>query len=73
MIEINTKLRKWGNSFGIVVPLSKMGNETIREGEEVKILLIKEKVNLKKLFGAHKFEKTTDKIMREIDRALYDD
>lgn len=54
MIEINAKLRKWGNSFGIVVPLSKMGNETIREGEEVKVFLTKERNPLKGLFGALK-------------------
>ena len=27
MIEIKTKLRKWGNSFGIVVPLNKINKD----------------------------------------------
>lgn len=74
MIEIKTKIRKWGNSFGIVVPLSALNeNAGIKENEEVIVMITKNKPNLKKLFGAHKFKKSTEQMMREIDEELYNE
>jgi len=74
MIEIKTKLRKWGNSFGIVVPLKKINNEEIKEGDEVTLLMRKSKNDntFKETFGILKdWKKSTDKIMREIDEELW--
>ncbi|PIN93621.1 hypothetical protein COU54_02365 [Candidatus Pacearchaeota archaeon CG10_big_fil_rev_8_21_14_0_10_31_24] len=72
MIEVKTKLMKWGNSLGIIVPLSKIKNTNLIEGEEVTALIIqKNKGNLKRLFGARKFKKSTKEIMKEIDEELY--
>ena len=73
MIEIKTKLRRWGNSFGIVVPQKAIEQTKAKEGDEVIILFKKEKPNLRKLFGAHKFSKPTEQLMKEIDEELYDD
>jgi len=74
VIEIKTKLRKWGNSFGIVVPQKAVEQAKVNEGEEIRAFILESKpVNLKKLWGAHKFKQTGDEIMREIDRELYDD
>ena len=73
MIEIKTKLRKWGNSFGVVVPQKAIENTGAREGEEVIILFKTQKVDLKKLFGKHKFSKSTDQLMKEMDEELYND
>ncbi|HLC15443.1 MAG TPA: hypothetical protein VJL89_04370 [Thermodesulfovibrionia bacterium] len=72
MIEIRTKLRKWGNSFGVIVPQKAMDTK-MREGEDVTILIKKEKPDLRKLFGAHKFSKPTEKLMKEMDKELYND
>ncbi len=75
MIQINTKLRKWGNSFGIVVPLNKISREHMKEGEEVKVFLAKKKKQniLRETFGTFKFKKSTAQMMKEIDEELYDD
>jgi len=73
MIEIKTKLRKWGNSFGVVVPLRAIENTNAKEGEEITILFKTNKVNLRKIFGKHKFSKSTDQLMKEMDKELYDD
>jgi len=74
MIEIKTKLRRWGNSFGVIVPLNKINQENIKEGEEVFILMNKKKSNvLKETFGTFKFKKPVKQMMREIDEELYDD
>ena len=74
MIEVKTKLRRWGNSFGIVVPVSVVESGEALEGEEIRALIIgRKKVTLKKLFGKHKFSKPTEQLMREMDEDLYND
>jgi antitoxin component of MazEF toxin-antitoxin module len=73
MIEVEAKLRRWGNSMGIVVPLSKLKEEDMREGQELRVLLIKKNDFLKSIFGAHKFKEPVKKIMREIDEELYNE
>ena len=73
MIEIKTRLRKWGNSLGIVVPKNTVKDSHLEEGEEVTALLVKEdkKINiLKEMFGSLKFKKPIAQIMREIDEEL---
>jgi antitoxin component of MazEF toxin-antitoxin module len=71
MIEVRTKLRKWGNSFGVVVPQKAVENIDIKEGENITILIKKEKPNLRKLFGSHKFSKPVSQLMKEMDEELY--
>ena len=47
MIELKTKLKRWGNSFGVVVPISYVEEEGAKEGDEVVILMKKnEKRNI---------------------------
>ena len=70
MIEIKTKLRKWGNSFGVIVPQKAIENTGIKEGEEVSILLSKDEENpIKETFGSLKGWKiNTQKIKDEMRR-----
>ena len=70
MIEIKSKLRRWGNSFGIIVPQKAVEEENFNEGDEVTVLLRKEKPDLRKLFGALKnwkidTQKFKDEIRKE--------
>ena len=72
MIEMKAKIRRWGNSFGIVVPLKAVEDEGVRDGDEVKIFMKRAKGNvLRETFGTLKSRKTTKKIMKEIDEDLY--
>ena len=74
MIEVKSRLQKWGNSFGIVVPVKLVKEKMIKEGEEVTALILpKEKTNLKKIFGGHKFSKSVEQIMSETDKELYNE
>jgi len=73
MIEIKTKLRKWGNSFGVIVPQKAIEETNAKDGDEVTILLKKEKPDLRKLFGVHKFSKPIEQLMKEMDEELYND
>ena len=71
MIELKTKLKRWGNSFGIVVPISFVEKEGAKEGDEVTILMKKEKRNiLRETFGTHKFKKPVKQLMKEMDKEL---
>lgn len=74
MIEVRTRLIKWGNSVGIVVPLSKLKNTSMREGKEVRALIMEEnKVDLRKMFGSHKFSKPVAQLMKETNEELYNE
>ena len=73
MIEINTKLRKWGNSLGIVIPFSVFEKRKLKEGDEITIFIKNEDDTLlKEMFGSFKFKKSTDKLMKEVNEELYD-
>ena len=74
MIEVKTRIRKWGNSFGIVVPQKTIENTKIREGDEVIVLLKKEEDGnlLREMFGTFKSKKSTEKIMKQTDKELWD-
>lgn len=74
MTQIETKLQKWGNSYGIVIPVDVVIDNKMKTGEEVTALLLAKKNNgLKRLFGAHKFSKPIDKILEESDKELYNE
>ena len=52
MIEIKSKLRRWGNSFGIVVPQSVLKEkEGLKENQMITVFISECKPDLKKLFG----------------------
>jgi antitoxin component of MazEF toxin-antitoxin module len=75
MIEIKAKLRKWGNSFGIVVPQKAIEFSDIKEGEEVTILMKKEREEnvLKETFGALSgWKLNTQKIKDELRREEFE-
>jgi len=74
MIEIKTKLRKWGNSFGIIVPQKDLKNFPVKVGEEVTVMINQKKINiLKESFGTLKSKKTVSQLMKEMDNELYND
>ena len=73
MIELQTKVRKWGNSLSIVIPLNKVKKEDIGEGTEINVLIQKKENVLRETFGTFKFKKSVQKMMYEIDNELYND
>lgn len=72
MIEIRTKLRKWGNSLGVIVPQKVIEQERVKEGDEITLYVTNKKPNLRKLYGKHKFKKPVEQMMKEMDKELYD-
>ena len=73
MIEFQAKLKKWGRSFGLVVPMKKIENEGIGENEILEVIITRRENPLKKHFGTHKFSKPIDKILSDGDNESWDE
>ena len=56
MVEIfKSKVRNVGTSLGILIPKEIIGNEKIKEGEEIEVAILKKNLELiEKLFGSAK-------------------
>lgn len=54
MITSKSKIRRWGNSFGVLIPKDIVEKEGLREGEEVQVSVTKTS-DIKHLFGKYPF------------------
>jgi len=63
-MKLQTVLRKWGNSIGVVIPREIIEKERLREGEEV-IIDIENKNDLKNIFGSLKDWRINSQKMKE--------
>ena len=70
---METRIKKWGNSMGIVIPKDVAQREHLKAGQKVLFFLAKP-LPAGKLFGIAKgvFKKNTQEIKDELRRALYD-
>lgn len=71
MLEFETKIKKWGNSLGIVIPKEKFNGETLKENDSLIIFAMKKNDAAKKTFGILKDWKITgqeakDRARREL-------
>lgn len=80
MEQIRAKVKKWGNSFGIILPKNIVNSENIKEGTGVNITItlqnkmtVGDLMNFVKGLKLPKIEKSTDKIMKEIDKDLWNE
>ena len=74
MVELKTEVRRWGNSFGLLIPKDVVKKEKLKPRQRVTVLFLKESNVLKRTFGMAKDWKTpTKKILEQTDRELYND
>ena len=73
MLEVEAKVRKWGRSFGVVIPKEKVKEEGIKENETITLLITKKTNVLKETFGTMKFKRSTQEILDESDREDWDE
>ena len=73
MIEVEAKVRKWGRSLGVVIPKDKIRDEKIKEDETISLLTTKKPNVLRETFGTMKLKRSTDEILRESDKELYNE
>ncbi len=67
MQELESQLRKWGRSIGVVIPSEAVKKEGLKEGSTVKLIVLNKTSALEETFGMLKLKKSTDKILEEID------
>ena len=72
MIDIHTKLRRVGNSFGIVVPAEIINFNRLREGDELQVNIKAKRDTISDMLKEARrqklrFRRTTKKILDEID------
>lgn len=76
MEEILTRIKRWGNSYGVLLPKNIINNE-LKENAEVRItvrpnrrLTVRYLLELAKKYP-NKTKKSTEEIMMEMDYELY--
>ena len=73
MIETEAKVRRWGNSLGVIIPKETVEKENIREKELLKFIILKESNVLKNTFGMlrGKWKKTAQEVKDQARKELY--
>jgi antitoxin component of MazEF toxin-antitoxin module len=69
-MAIEVKLKKWGNSIGIVIPNETIERLSLKPEEQIVIEISKKENVLKELFGAVKFRRPVEKIVKEARKDL---
>ncbi len=70
------KVKKWGNSFGIIIPKDIVEKQKIKEGIIIRVnIQVKNKTKVKDIFGIMKgkLKRDTDEVFREIDKDFWDE
>ena len=73
MQQITTKIRKWGNSCGVIIPKEVLKKEHLRAGKTVTLTLnTNEVTRVKDIFGLlkGKLKKDTQTLMDELNKDL---
>lgn len=74
MTVIDVKLKKWGNSFGVVIPSEVVENEDMKEDENVRLIVLKKSSKaFKETFGIGKgkLKKSGQEFKDEARKELY--
>ena len=70
MIEAKLKIKKWGNSLGIILPTNIVRKKNLKEGSTIEFLVPEGKnVDLEKVFGTFKFKKSAQQMKDEMKEA----
>lgn len=74
MLEFESKVKKWGNSFGVIIPKEELKRRGIKENQEVHIIALEKSNTLKESFGMLKGWKITGQEAKDrARRELYHD
>jgi len=70
MEKLNTTVKKWGNSFGIILPKDIVKSQELKEGSNIEVMIqSKNKTKVKDIFGIlkGKIKRDTADLLREVD------
>lgn len=74
MVNISVKVKRWGNSLGIIIPSETVTANSIKENQELNIILVEDSREvLEETFGSlkDKLKKSSQNIKDDIRRNLY--
>lgn len=63
---VNAVVKKWGNSYGVILPIKIVRENDLSEDEIIEIQIKKKIRNIKALYGTLKLDKSTQKIKDEL-------
>ena len=79
MEQIRTKVKKWGNSFGIIIPKEMVEKEKIREGSEITIsmssnsfMTVRDVLDIAKKNKLKRPKEDIQSIINKIDKELWE-
>lgn len=75
MIEIEAKIKRWGRSFGIIIPMEKIKEAKLSEEESINVIIGKKDNPFLRNFGIlkGKIKRTTKSILEESDKEGWDE
>lgn len=73
MKEVEAQVREWGRSLGVVIPKEAALEESLKEGDTIKLLILKKSNPIKKTFATFKFKRSTEDMLKEADRETWDE
>ncbi|MBS3155874.1 hypothetical protein J4413_01415 [Candidatus Woesearchaeota archaeon] len=71
MLEFNAKIKKWGNSLGLIIPKDKIDLNSLNKDKEVHVIVLTKSSVLKETFGLFsewkgKGQKMKDRLRKEL-------
>ncbi len=66
-MKVGTRIKRIGNSLGIIIPKEEADREKIKEGDLVEVEVLR-CINLEEMFGSVKFRKTAQELKDEMRR-----
>lgn len=70
-MKVVTKVRRFGNSLGVVIPSEEAAKSNLSAGDSVEIEIVR-RTSLKELFGSMKFAESAQKMKDEARRGWHD-
>ena len=74
MTVIETKIKRWGNSFGIIIPSETIATKKIKENQNIGVIILEDsKKVLEETFGSlkNKLKTSPQEIKDALRRDLY--
>jgi len=69
MMEIKAKTKKWGNSIGVIIPKDVIRRQNIKPDQEITLMITNKPITKgKDIWGTMKFNKSTEELMRDVDK-----
>ena len=70
MEKVNVVVKKWGNSFGIILPKDLIESQELKEGSNIEVIIQPKNITkVKDIFGIMKgkLKRDTADLLREVD------